>query len=120
MKRFLFACLGLMMILMAQAATYDVGQPPQSDQVLLMQSYDAPQMVADFVLVDYSADMIATAPTTVFVHYEAMDAEVYTQMFDFTLPVFRLCSHRANLSKSQIVNSWRWHNTNPPNQYDRA
>lgn len=119
MRKFLFACLGLMMILAAQAATYDVGQPPQSDQVLLMQC-DAPQMVADFVLVDYSADMIATAPTTVFVHYEAMDAEVYTQVFDFTLPVFRLCSHRASMSKSQIVNSWRWHNTNPPNQYDRA
>lgn len=108
-----------MMILAAQAATYDVGQPPQSDQVLLMQS-DAPQMVADFVLVDYSADMIATAPTTVFVHYEAMDAEVYTQVFDLTMPVFRLCIHRKSMFKSNLYTGWRGINKNPPSQYDRA
>ena len=121
MKKFLFLAIGLLMFVAAQATTaYDVGQQPQNEKVLLLQQADVQPMVMDFVYADYTVETIATVTGTEYTIYEAAPAEVRTQVFDFTLPVFRLCSHRANMSKSQIVNSWRWHNTNPPNQYDRA
>lgn len=112
--------MGIFMILAADAApAYDVGQP-QSDHVMLLQQTDGQMMAVDFVAADYSNVTIATTVGTEYTIYQADFAEVRTQVFDLTMPVFRLCSHRAIMSKSQIVNNWRWHNTNPPNQYDRA
>ena len=120
MKKFLVLAVGLLMFLAADAAhTYDVGQQ-QTDQVLLMQQTDGSQMVVDFVYSDYSVVTIATTTETECTIYHADFAEVHTQVFDFTMPVFRLCSHRANAFKSNIYTGWRGVNSNPPSQYDRA
>ena len=108
------------MFLSADAShTYDVGQK-QTDQVLLMQQTDGSQMVVDFVYSDYSVVTIATTTETECTIYYADFSEVHTQVFDFTMPVFRLCSHRANAFKSNRYTGWREVNSNPPSQYDRA
>lgn len=120
MRKFLVLAVGLLMFLAADAApTHDVGQQ-KTDQVLLMQQTEGSQMVVDFIYADYSVVMIATTTETEYTIYQADFAEVRTQVFDLTLPVFRLCSHRANMFKSNLYTCWRGVNSNPPNQYDRA
>ncbi len=111
---------GILMFLAADAApTYDVGQQ-QTDQVLLMQQEDGQMMTVDFVYADYSVSTIATAAGTEYITFEAMPIEVRTQVFDLTMPVFRLCIHKANAFKSNLYTGWRGVNSNPPSQYDRA
>ena len=122
MKKFLFLAIGLFMFLAADAAvTYDVGQPQQSKNVMLLQQADAQPMVVDFICADYSVTTtIATAAETEFTCYEAMPIEVRTQVFEFTLPVFRLCVNKSNAFKSNLYTGWRGQYSNPPSQYDRA
>ena len=94
------------MFLAADAApTYDVGQQ-QTDQVLLMQQTDGSQMVVDFVYADYSVITISTTTETEYNIYQADFSDVRTQVFDLTIPVFRLCSHRANAFKSIHWMAW--------------
>lgn len=120
MKKFLVLAVGILMFLAAEAApTYDVGQQ-QTDQVLLMQQTDGSQMVVDFVYADYSVVTIATTTETECTIYQADFAEVRTQVFNLTMPVFRLCSHKVNMFKSNLYTGWRGVNSNPPGQYDRA
>ena len=121
MKKFLFLAIGLLMFVAAQATTaYDTGQQPQNEKVLLLQQADVQPMVMDFVYVDYTIETIATVTGTEYTIYEAAPAEVRTQVFDLTLPVFRLCTHKANAFKSNLYTGWRGVNSNPPSQYDRA
>ena len=120
MRKFIVFAVGLLMFLAADAATtYDVGQQ-QTDQVLLMRQTDGSQMVEDFVYSDYPVVTIATTTETEYTIYQADFAEVPTQVFDLTMPVFRLCSHRANAFKSNLYTVWRGVNSNPPSQYDMA
>ncbi len=120
MKKFLVLAVGILMFLAADASPYyDVGQK-QTDQVLLMQQTDGQMMTVDFVYADYSVVTIATIVGTEYTIYEAMPMEVRIQVFDLTLPVFRLCTHKANAFKSNLYTGWRGMNSNPPNQYDRA
>ena len=120
MRKFLFAVVGMLMVLAAQAApTYDVGQQ-QSDQVVLMQTDAQDMMVVDFIYVAPATDMVVSATGTEYTIYEAMPMEVRTQVFDLTMPVFRLCIHKANAFKSNLYSGWRGLNSNPPSQYDRA
>ena len=120
MKKFLFLAIGLLMFVAADAApAYDVGQQ-QTDQVMLMQQVDGSQMVVDFVYTDNTVVTIATTTETEYVIYQADFADVRTQVFNLTMPVFRLCSHRANAFKSNLYTGWRGVNSNPPSQYDRA
>ena len=120
MKKILILAVGLLMFLAADAApAYNVGQQ-QTDQVLLMQQTDGSQMVADFVYSDYSVVTIATTTETECTIYHADFAEVRTQVFDITMPVFRLCSYRANAFKSNIYTGCRGVNSGPHSQYDRA
>ena len=120
MKRFMIFAVGILMFLAANAApTYDVGQQ-QTDQVLLMQQADGQMMTVDFVYADNSVVTIATTAGTEYTIYEAMPMEVRTQVFDLTMPVFRLCNRKANAFKSNLYTGWRGLNSNPPSQYDRA
>ena len=122
MKKIMLLAMGLLMFLAVDAAkTYDVGQPQQSENVMLLQQADAQPMVVDFVYADYSVTAtIATATETGYTIYEAMPMEVRTQVFDFALPVFRLCVNKSNAFKSHLYSGWRGQNSNPPSQYDRA
>lgn len=120
MKKFFVLAVGILMFLAADAApTYDVGQQ-QTDQVMLLQQTDGQVMTVDFVYADYSVVTIATIVGTEYTIYQADFAEVRTQVFDLTLPVFRLCSHRASMFKSNLYTCWRGVNSNPPSHYDRA
>lgn len=121
MRKFLVIAVGMLMFLTAHAApTYDVGHQQQTDQVLIMQQTDGSKMVVDFVYSDYPVITIATMTKTEYTIYQADFADVRTKVFDITMPVFRLCSHRANVFKSNIYTGWRGVNSNPPSQYDRA
>lgn len=122
MKKFL-CLLGLMLMLGVTAFSaphYDVGLE-QSAQTVFVQA-DAQPMTVDFVY-DYADGVtytIATAAETEYMHYQALFAEVRTQVFDLTMPVFRLCHSKANAFKSHLYTGWRGVNSNPPSQYDRA
>lgn len=120
MKKFHVLAVGILMFLAADAApTYDVGKQ-QTDQVVLIQQTDGQMMTVDFAYADYSVVTIATTVGTEYTIYEAMPMEVRIQVFDLTLPVFRLCTHKANAFKSNLYTGWRGVNSNPPSQYDRA
>ena len=89
-------------------------------QTLLVQA-DVQDMVSDFVIVIYDYNTIATDPLTEdYTIYEAPPMEVYSQVFDLTMPVFRLCINRKSIFKSELYTGWRGINSNPPSQYDRA
>lgn len=122
MKRFLCLLgLSLMLATMTYAATtYDVGRE-RSDQVQLV-LMDAQPMTVDFVYACADGVTITNATTaeTEYAHYQASPAEVRTQVFDLTMPVFRLCNRKANAFKSNLYTGWRGLNSNPPSQYDRA
>lgn len=129
MRKFLVIAVGMLMFLTAHAApTCNVGQQQtdqvllmqQTDQVLLMQQTDGSKMVVDFVYSDYPVMTIATMTKTEYTIYQADFADVRTQVFDLTMPVFRLCSHRANAFKYNIYTGWRGVNSNTHSQYDRA
>lgn len=122
MKKFMLLAMGLLMFLAADAAqTYDIGQPQQNENVMLLQQSDNQPVVVDFVCADYSVTTtIVTTAETEFMYYEAMPMEVRTQVFDFTQPVFRLCVNKSIVFKSNLYNGWRGKNSNPPSQYDRA
>ena len=115
--------LGLVVMFAATAyatPTYDVGVE-QSAKTLFVQA-DAQPMTVDFVsayadCVNYT---IATTAETEYTIYETMPMEVRTQVFDFTVPVFRLCTHKSSAFKSNLYTGWRGLNSNPPSQYDRA
>ena len=117
-----FICL-LGLCLALATATYatpipDTGQ--DKAQTLLMQA-DVQDVVADFVIVSYDYNTIATATVTEdYIIYEAQPMEVYSQVFDLTMPVFRLCINRKSMFKSNLYTGWRGINSNPPSQYDRA
>ena len=105
------------MFLAAQAApTYDVGQQ-QSDQVLLVQTDAQDMMVVDFIYVAPATDMVVSTIGTEYSICETMPAEVRTQVFDLTMPVVRLCSHRAEFGSNLYI-GWRGHYSNPPILYD--
>ena len=120
MKKFI--CLLGLCLAMA-TATYatpfpDTGQ--DNAQTLLVQA-DVQDMVSDFVIVSYDCNTIATATVTEdYIIYEAPPMEVYSQVFDLKMPVFRLCIYRKSMFKSNLYTGWRSINSNPPNQYDRA
>ena len=120
MKKFI--CLLGLCLAMAMA-TYatpfpDTGQ--DKAQTLLLQA-DVQYMVSDFVIVSYDCNTIATEPLTeYYTIYEAQPMEVYSQVFDFEMPVFRLCIDRKSIFKSELYTGWRGINSNPPSQYDRA
>ena len=96
----------------------DTGQ--DNAQTLLVQA-DVQDMVSDFVIVGYDCNTIATEPLTDdYTIYEASPMEVYSQVFDFEMPVFRLCINRKSMFKSNLYTGWRGINSNPPSQYDRA
>lgn len=61
----------------------------QSDEVVLT-DYAQPDFV-DFVLVPCDMGMNATTPEETHVYYSAPFADWYVQVFDISLPVFRLC-----------------------------
>ena len=89
-------------------------------QTLLVQA-DVQDMVSDFVIVSYDCNTIATEPLTEdYTVYEAQPMEVYSHVFDFDLPVFRLCIDRKSIFKSELYTGWCGINSNPHNQYDRA
>lgn len=120
MKRFMmFFGLVLLMATAAYAAPpYEV---MQSDPVQVVLT-DAPEMTVDFVLVS-GIDATITIATTAdygYFFYQAMPIENHAQVFDIEMPVFRLCIQKMKVQKSNIVTGWRWQNSNPPNQYDRA
>lgn len=115
MKKFLFVALGALFALaMYSAPPADVGKP-MSDQVLFVQAYAQP-MVADFVFVDYSIETIATASGTSYELYQAMPEEVRDQVFDLTMPVFRLCRWNRALVNSQITTQELARSNLPPNR----
>lgn len=96
----------------------DTGQ--DNVQTLLVQA-DVQDMVSDFVIVSYDYNTIATEPLTDdYIIYEAQPMEVYSQVFDFEMPVFRLCINRKSMFKSNLYTGWRSINSNPPSKYDRA
>ena len=73
----------------------------QSDAVVLT-DYAQPDFV-DFVLVPCGMDMNATTPAETHVYYDAPFADWNVQVFDLSLPVFRLCgeySHNTYRLKS--------------------
>ena len=120
MKKFI-CMLGLCLAM--ATATYatpfpDTGQ--DKAQTLLVQA-DVQDMVSDFVIVSYDCNTIATEPLTEdYTIYEAPPMEVYSQVFDFEMPVFRLCIDRKSMLNSYIYTGWRGINSNPPSKYDRA
>lgn len=119
MRKFLVLAVGMLIFLTAHAAhTCDVCNQQQTDQVLLMQQMDGSKMVVDFVYADYPVVTIATTTETEYTIYQEDFADVRTQVFDLTMPVFRLCSHRANAFKSNIYTGWRGANSNAPSKYD--
>ena len=97
-------CLLGLCIAMA-TATYatpfpDTGQ--DKAQTLLVQA-DVQDMVSDFVIVSYDYNTIATATVTEdYIIYEAPPMEVYSQVFDLKIPVFRLCINRNSMFKSNL------------------
>ena len=96
----------------------DTGQ--DNAHTLLVQA-DVQDMVSDFVIVSYDYNTIATATVTEdYIIYEAPPMEVYSQVFDLKMPVFRLCIDRKSMLNSYIYTGWRGINSNPPSQYDRA
>ena len=89
-------------------------------QTLLVQA-DVQDMVSDFVIVSYDCNTIATELLTEdYTIYEAPPMEVYSQVFDLKMPVFRLCINRKSMFKSNLYTGWRGINSNPPSKYDRA
>ena len=96
----------------------DTGQ--DNAQTLLVQA-DVQDMVSYFVIVSYDYNTIATATVTEdYIIYEAPPMEVYSQVFVFEMPVFRLCIDRKSMFKSNLYTGWRGINSNPPSKYDRA
>lgn len=120
MKKFI-CLLGLCLAL--ATATYatpipDTGQ--DQAQTLLVQA-DVQDMVSDFVIVSYDYNTIATdSLTDDYTIYEAPPMEVYSQVFDLTMPVFRLCINRKSMFKSNLYTGWCGINSDPPSKYDRA
>ena len=110
----------MMATVFASPSYVDVGQE-QSAQTLFTQAGAQP-MTVDFVYAyaDGVTYTIATTAQTDYMHYQASFAEVRAQVFDLTMPVFRLCHRKANAFKSNLYTGWRGLNSNPPNQYDRA
>lgn len=122
MKKFI-CLLGLVMMMATAFASHscaDVGQE-QSAQTMFTQA-DAQPMTVDFVYAyaDGVTYTIATTGEKEYMHYQVSFAEVRTQVFDLTMPVFRLCNRKANAFKSNLYTGWRGLNSNPPSQYDRA
>ena len=122
MKKFM--CLLGLVVMFATAAysapNYDVGVE-QSAKTLFVQA-DAQPMTEDFIFAyaDGVTYTIATTAETEYTIYEAMPMDVRTQVFDFTMPVFRLCIHKSIAFKSNLYTGWRGLNSNPPLKYDRA
>lgn len=96
MKKLLcLACLGLLMLTATYASPSRDAVQTQSETVVF--TADAQPDFVDFVFVSYDMDMTAITPEIGYVHYEAMPIEKYIQVFDYTLPVFRLCSNSKNI-----------------------
>lgn len=96
MKKLLcLACLGLLMLTATYASPPRDAVQTQSETVVL--TADAQPDFVDFVFMSYDMDMNAITPEIVYVHYEASPVEQYVQVFDFSLPVFRLCSNSKNM-----------------------
>ena len=94
-----FVCFGLLMLTATHASPLRDAVQTTSETVVF--TADAPPNYADFVFMLYNMDMTATAPEETHVYYDAPVADCSVQVFDISLPVFRLCGEYSHNTYNQ-------------------